>query len=431
MSASWLYLAVCVVGAWFTFNGHRPIRGSGPGPVASFAAGWLTTELALHHIAWQAVATLVFAAFGAFSAWPGWLGLAITGASWAGLLAAQQQAARAGEICEAALRSSLGADYFQRIRPALRTGLSVEIDWRHLIRPFSIRRKAVECIKDVHYGRGGGTDLHLDIFRNKEHPTNCPVLFQIHGGGWVMGSKDEQALPLMNQLAELGWVCVTANYRLSPHATFPDHLIDVKRALAWVREHISDYGGNPDFVAVTGGSAGGHLCALMALTQNDPEYQPGFEEADTSVNACVPYYGVYDFTNRNQTKHGEGMAELLEQRVMKGSIHEIPEAWERASPISRIDETAPPFFIVHGENDTLVPVIEARSFERALREKTRMPCVYAELEGAQHAFEVFRSLRTVLVNDATCRFLTLMHSEYLDAREASGACDGAAHVEVA
>jgi len=420
MTAPWLFLAVSLFGAWFTFNGHRPIRGGGRWPVVSFAAGWLTTELALHHIAWQAVATLVFVYFGALSAWPGWVGLAVTAASWTGLLATQRQAARARAVCEDALQRAFGPDYFERIRPELKSkltgGPARPVDWKQLVRPFSIRRPTVDCTKNIPYGRGSGKDLHLDVFRNKEHPTGCPVLFQVHGGAWIMGSKDEQALPLMNQLAEMGWVCVSANYRLSPHATFPDHLVDLKRALTWVREHIAEYGGDPGFVAVTGGSAGGHLCTLMALTQNDPQYQPGFETADTSVSACLPYYGVYDFTNRNQTRHGEGMGELLEQRVMKGSMQEIPEAWHRASPISCIDEKAPPFFIIHGQNDTLVPVVEARSFERALREKSAAPCAYAELEGAQHAFEIFLSLRTVLVNDASCRFLALIYSQYLDSR---------------
>ena len=68
--------------------------------------------------------------------------------------------------------------------------------------------------------------------------------------------------------------------------------------MAWVKEHIAEYGGDPAFVAVSGGSAGGHLCALLALTAGDPAFQPGFEEADTSVDACVPFYGVMDMTGR-------------------------------------------------------------------------------------------------------------------------------------
>jgi acetyl esterase/lipase len=421
MTASWLYLAVSLWGACFTVNAHWP-RWTGPRIAAlSFASGWLTSELALHHIAWQAAATLVFAGFGAFSAWPGVLGLGITLTSWAGLLFCQLQAARAGASCEAALRRAFGDDYLQEIEPGLRESLSSGIDWWQVARPFPIRRPGVERIRDVHYSRVRGIDLRLDIYRSQPQPGGAPVLLQVHGGGWMIGSKDEQALPLMNQLAELGWICVTVNYRLSPHATFPEHLIDVKRALVWVKQHIAAYGGNPEFIAVTGGSAGGHLCALMGLTQNDPEYQPGFEEEDTSVDACVPYYGVYDFVDRNGAQRHRGLGEILERHIMKGSPEEIPEAWERASPIARIGDDTPPFLIIHGDNDTLVPADEARAFDRALAERSPSDHCYIELAGAQHAFDVFPSLRTIRVNTATCRFLGLMFSRWAAARRGSAA----------
>jgi acetyl esterase/lipase len=111
-------------------------------------------------------------------------------------------------------------------------------------------------------------------------------------------------------------VCVSINYRLSPRAAWPDHIVDVKRALAWIKEHIADYGGDPNFVAITGGSAGGHLCSLAALSPNEPSFQPGFEEADTSVACAVPFYGVYDFTNRDGTGRAD-MEQMLTDLVMK------------------------------------------------------------------------------------------------------------------
>ena len=412
-TSSWLFLAASLWGAWFTWNAHRPLRGPRIAALG-FAAGWLTSELAIQHIAWQAVATAIFGLLGAFDAWPGLVGLGITAVSWVGLAACQWQASKAGKICDDALRAAFGDDYLERIDPSQRQYLSGNdaVDWLRLLRVFPIRLKGVEVTRDVRYGRGGGIDLHLDIYRRSDAPTDAPVLLQIHGGAWIMGSKKEQALPLMNQLAEMGWVCVSADYRLSPHATFPDHLIDCKRALAWVKENIADFGGDPGFVAVTGGSAGGHLCALMGLTQNDPEYQPGFEDADTSVACCLPYYGVYDFLNRNQTVPGDGMVPFLEKRVMKGSPDEIPEAWDRASPISRVNESTPSFFLIHGTSDSLVPVLEAREFSKVLAEKSPSPHAFAELPGAQHAFELFPSFRTHLVNNAACRYLALMYSSY-------------------
>ena len=136
----------------------------------------------------------------------------------------------------------------------------------------------------------------------------------------------------MSHLADRGWICVAMNYRVSPLHTWPDHIIDVKRALAWVKENIADYGGDPNFVAITGGSAGGHLAALAALTPGDPEFQPGFEDADTSVVAAVPVYGRYDW----YTTHGDGRREFigyLERLVVKRQFTRFRDIYVEASPI--------------------------------------------------------------------------------------------------
>ena len=150
-------------------------------------------------------------------------------------------------------------------------------------------RRRYATARDVSYGEMGRRN-QLDVWRRADLPLDgkAPVLVQVHGGAWMTGNKEQQGAALMAHLAERGWVCVAANYRLSPRATWPDHLVDVKRALAWIKEHIAEYGVDPDFVAVTGGSAGGHLSSLVALTPNDPAYQPGFEDVDTTVQAACP-----------------------------------------------------------------------------------------------------------------------------------------------
>ena len=136
---------------------------------------------------------------------------------------------------------------------------------------------------------------------------------------------------MLHELAQRGWVCVAINYRLSPKATWPDHIVDCKRALAWVQDHIAEYGGDPSFVAVSGGSAGGHLSALAALTPNAAEWQPGFEDADTSVDACIPFYGVHDMTGDPESEgaYGHGLIELLERRVMKLPYVENTPVYDR------------------------------------------------------------------------------------------------------
>jgi acetyl esterase/lipase len=199
---------------------------------------------------------------------------------------------------------------------------------------------------------------------------------------------------MTHMAAEHGWVCVAANYRLSPLATFPDHVVDVKRALRWIREHIAEYGGDPSFVCVTGGSAGGHLTALTALSANDPRFQPGFEQVDTRVAAAVPFYGVYDFLDRKGIRGRQSMVPLLAERVFKVKPEQDPELWAAMNPIDRIHGQAPPFLVIQGTHDTLVFVEEGREFVRALREKSSAPVAYLEMLGAQHAFDVFHSPRS-------------------------------------
>ena len=221
----------------------------------------------------------------------------------------------------------------------------------------------------------------------------------------MIGDKREQGIPLLTHLVANGWVGFNANYRLSPGATFPDQLVDLKHAVAWIREHAAEHGADPDYLVVTGGSAGGHLTALMALTANDPRYQPGFVDVDTSFKAAVPFYGVYDFTNRLDTWDPEVITKFLGPHVMKAFFDEESEKFAEASPIDRVRADAPPFLVIHGDRDTLAPVADARLFVERLRAVSQEPVLYAELAGSQHAFEVFASIRSMHVIEGVERFL--------------------------
>jgi acetyl esterase/lipase len=414
----WLFLAVTLIGAWFTFNAYFPQRRTGPFVVPSFFAGWLTSELSAHHFAWQLAATVFFVWAGALRAWPGWVGLGITFASWLGLLTLGRISQRAAHVVENALQDALGPGYADAILPEVATRLSApDLPGRHLV-PFLLFDRDVRVTRGIQYAPGAGRRHQLDVYTPPLGVRQAPVLLQVHGGGWVIGNKREQALPLMNYLAARGWICVAANYRLSPRATFPDHLIDLKCALRWIREHIDEFGGDPRFVAASGGSAGGHLSSLLALTAGDPEYQPGFEEVDTSLRACVPFYGVYDPAGLYELHAQHGIESFFERVVMKKSLADEPDAFRKASPMHRIHAEAPPFFVIHGSHDSLAPVEEARHFARLLRETSKAPVAYAEIPGAQHAFEVFHSKRTTHVTHAVGRFLGYVHSQYLRERGA-------------
>jgi acetyl esterase/lipase len=136
--------------------------------------------------------------------------------------------------------------------------------------------------------------------------------------------------------------------------------------IAWVREHGDEYGADPEALFVAGSSAGGHMAAMAALTPNDPRFQSGFEDADTSVSAAITLYGYLG------NYYGQG-------------ADSSPQAYVRTD--------APPFFVAQGARDTYSPrfVEIARGFAEELRTTSSNPVIYAELPGAQHSFDLFHS----------------------------------------
>jgi len=410
--AATLYLAGSILTLAVAASSWFRVRRIGPLVPVYFMTGWLAGELALQVIAAGVVVTLAFAALGAFAEPRGMIGLSLSLAAWGFLLASYFRSHGAKrEIDDLAREMSLAIDHGDIRRT------------HGFARPFAMKRAGVKRILHVPYGESlpgdkGGRNL-LDIVLPDEPGSGRPILLQIHGGGWMIGDKREQGGPLMTYLASRGWVCFAINYRLSPQAKFPAHIVDVKRAIRWIREHAHEYGADPRFICVTGGSAGGHLTALTALSQNDPAFQPGFESADTRVSAAVPFYGVYDFLDRAKIRGRQSMEKILTKYVFPCPPHENPELWDAACPITRVSADAPPFLVVQGTHDTLVFVEEAREFVRALREKSRAPVHYLEMKGAQHAFEIFHSARSQHAVRAAAAFLEAEHAKYKSGQRAA------------
>ena len=372
------------------------------------AVSLVVSEFPMHVLAAQATSAVKLVGRGAFRSPRGVVGLLLALSAWFRLLAARRDGLYAAEALETTLRMSLGGDYRKKLSPDL-PGES-RLSFRDIWFPRFTERRRYLHEEDLSYGEYAKRN-HLDIWRRKDLPleSHAPVLIQIHGSAWTTGSKRGQGYPLMAHMAERGWVCVAINYSLAPAARWPAHIIDVKRAIAWVKREIANHGGDPNFIAVTGGSAGGHLSALAALTANDPVFQPGFEDADTSVQAAVPLYGVYDLLDRAGDSPPQ-QEEFLSRIVIGAPQHEAYEVWEQGSPLSRLRSDAPPIFVIHGSIDTFTNHEQARAFAGALREVSRNPVVYAELPGAQHSFDVMPSARTAATVEAIDRFLTFVRS---------------------
>ncbi len=374
----------------------------------SFFFSWIVIELAGWWLAIEVAAFAGLAAAGALHGWAGWAGAAMMAVSWAALAWLIVISSRTS----ATLRA-VGAP----------PGGPVLFPHSQVIFPFLLtHRRGVRRLKNVVFAEVEGEPLRLDIYlpNGGAAGTPRPGILQLHGGDWSFGDKRAEGLPLLGHLAASGWVGLNANYRLSPKVAFPVHLQDVKRAVAWYRAHAAEFGADPDFLCVTGGSAGAHLAALAALTPNDAEYQPGFTGVDTRLRAAAAWYGVYDFTNRLGTWQPHEMR-MLQRDIMQRTLADHPADFAMASPLDRLRPDAPPFLVVHGDIDTLAPVAEARAFVSGLRGVSTQPVLYAELAGAQHAFDVFPSHRSARAVEAAARFLESVHEAYLAGQEADTA----------
>jgi acetyl esterase/lipase len=398
------YVARQAVTAALTANAIRPFPGFRVG-VPAFFAGWLTGELAPQVLAMTATDTAAQLARGRRHP----LGLALAGVSAAGLGYLIAQSRRAVHIAEDALVEGLGVDYVEQLDEAP-TPADLATPWGRVANPFAFgraRRKAgVEVKRDVPFAPYGKRGM-LDVYTSTSTPASgAPVLLHVHGGAWTIGTKEQQGLALMVHLAAKGWVCVSVNYRLAPRNRWPAQIVDVKQAIAWIKDNIAEYGGDPGYIAITGGSAGGHLSTLAALTPNDPDFQPGFEDKDTTVQVAVPHYGVYDIAGVGGKRNVELMRDLfLAKRVFEQPYTDAPEAYEAATPLLRVTPDAPDFFVLHGRNDTLVGVDQARQLVERLRETSKRTVVYAELPHAQHAFDVIPSIRGLHIVRAIDRYL--------------------------
>ena len=381
-------------------NGVRPLGREGYVTLPVFAFGWPTTEVAPLLLGGSMLDAGRRGLRGDFAGRKGKVAVGLTGLAWALLGLITYRDARSSPPLERALRDTLGEDYSSVTAAAARRRRG------GVIATSLTRRRYVHRASTIRYGPHGRANM-ADIWRRDDLPLDvrAPVVLQVPGGAWAIGMHRPQAYPLMSHLAERGWVCVSMAYRVSPRHTWPDHIVDVKRALAWIKENIAEYGGDRDFVAITGGSAGGHLAALAALTPDDPQYQPGFADADTSVVAAVPLYGRYDWF----TAKGAGRPEfigLLQKFVVKKRLAGNRQVYLDASPITRVRPDAPPFFVLHGTDDSLIPVAEGREFVSALRNVSTAAVAYAEMPHAQHAFDFYGSPRAHYTAEAVERFLS-------------------------
>jgi acetyl esterase/lipase len=241
----------------------------------------------------------------------------------------------------------------------------------------------VRAIADQVYSHAGGVARLADVYLPESPNSPPPVVIWLHGGGWRFG--DRRLAPDLTSFAQRsGLAVVSIDYRLSDEAKFPAQAEDVKTAVRWVRRVAGQFGFDGDNIGLWGSSAGGHLAGCAAISQEQDFASPEHAEFSSCVQAVVDGYGPTNFgqidagcrqsatigTDAESLGIGSvipaGHPDSFESKLLGSAVSESPSKVELADPVHYIRRGCPPFLIVHGESDTLIPSSQSQHLYDAL-----------------------------------------------------------------
>ena len=219
--------------------------------------------------------------------------------------------------------------------------------------------------------------------------TQKPCIVFLCGGSWTVMDPTIW-MAEMTYFAKRGYVVAGVQYSVSGEAAFPEQVVEIRQAIRYLRAHAEELRIDPERIAVMGESAGGHLAAITALTADYPAIDNGeYAEYSSAVNCAVIYYGPNAIMKYAELGKLTGtQIGPVEKLVQVKPLEEHPELWKSLDCRSYITEQAPPFLLLHGTADALVPVSQSDSFYEALTE-AGLPVEYLRIEGAQHASAEF------------------------------------------
>ena len=242
---------------------------------------------------------------------------------------------------------------------------------------------AILTLRDQIYSRVGGLDRLADVIAPSAG-SPAPVILFLHGGGWRLGDR-RLAPDLTRYFAAAGFAMVSIDYRLSGEALFPAAIEDAKTAIRWIRKEAPHYHFDAGRIGLWGSSAGAHLAAMAALTNEDQFTGEEWRDFPSHVRAVVDGYGPTDFSQQDAMRDPEGRPsddpesiqmpagrrssdfDSMESRFIGAPIETAPDRVQQANPIQYIRTGgAPPFLIMHGLSDTAVPAHQSEILYQAL-----------------------------------------------------------------
>ncbi len=268
-------------------------------------------------------------------------------------------------------------------RFSLRIAVTVLLLTCPLLQSALMAQEGVVTENGITYGKGGDIELKLDLARPAYGKGPFPALLFIHSGSWISGNRDEFDYPIQ-KAAEDGYVAVTVDYRLTNDAenaksksAFPAQLFDVKNAVRWLRANSHQYNIDPDHIGVFGFSAGAHLALMLGLTKPSDGLEGDIQgNAYSSSVQAVVVCGA-------PTKLSSLLPSDAVQRLIGGSLKEVPDQYTKASPLTYVRKDNPPVLILHGNRDDTVPVEQAQILDAKMKEVGAVHTLII-MKGAEH-----------------------------------------------
>lgn len=239
-------------------------------------------------------------------------------------------------------------------------------------------------VKDYLFAVVDGQELKLELWKPAD-VENPPLLVWVHGGAWRKGDRTN---PKVKALVGKGWAIASVDYRLSPVAKFPAQVHDIKAAIRFLRGHQKDHGCRVDKIAIAGASAGGHLAALVGVTNGHAvlEGQVGDHlDQDSSVQAIVSLYGASNLTSilSQSTPHGLSVRVPALELLLGDSPEKVPDLAKLASPVFHVDKGDPPLLLIHGDQDPQMPINQAHELQGVF-DTHGVKCEFKVLHGGAH-----------------------------------------------
>jgi len=247
--------------------------------------------------------------------------------------------------------------------------------------------EGVSVLRDLEYKAPFARPLGLDLYRPEKFEGRLPVVVWVHGGGWKNGSKE--GCPA-KWLAQRGFAVASISYRLTHDAQWPAQIDDCRSAVRWLRKNARRYRLDPDHIGAWGSSAGGHLVAIMGTI----DAQKG-EAVSSRVQAVCDWFGPTDLltmppNNVSATRTIEQVRKSNGAKLLGATVRDIPEKAKEASGLYHVSSDDPPFLVMHGDEDTGVPIRQSERFVAALK-KAKVPVTYHVVKGAGHGGKLFKT----------------------------------------